>query len=75
MTERAHGRGERRAAVSQEERGRDAGLTFRAVGIPALAGALASAPRKPADARAARRPCEATLPHDADDAVALRSGN
>jgi len=61
--------------VSHEERRRDAGLTFRAVAIPALAGALASAPRKSADSRTARQPCEATLQHDADDAVALRSGN
>ena len=82
MSERAQGGGAGGVASNhqdrREDRRGDAGLTFRAVGIPALAGALASAPRKPAPGRDHGRSASATAARqdvDTDDMVALRSRN
>ncbi|TCO16220.1 hypothetical protein EV666_101473 [Camelimonas lactis] len=78
MSERAQGGGAGGVASNHQDRRGDAGLTFRAVGIPALAGALASAPRKPAPGRDHGRSASATAARqdvDTDDMVALRSRN
>ena len=78
MSERAQGCGAGRAGGNHQGGRGDAGLTFRAVGIPALAGALASAPRKPASDQGHGRPSSAAAARqdvDTDDTVALRSRN
>lgn len=84
MADRGHGRGSGHGTNhrqgDQRRRGdsREAGLTFKAVGIPALAAALASSNSLAAEAGNSARPAArgvAPYIHDADDSVALRSGN
>lgn len=68
--------GSDRAGSTLHGQPHDSGLTFRAVGLPALAGALAASKRLPADQEPlAGRPARIGHHDDSDDSVALRSGN
>lgn len=76
MSDSGNGHAAQRLQAQSGEPMGSGGITFRAVGIPALAAALVSARSVTSvDAAAASLTSHTWLRHDADDPVALRSGN